>query len=682
MNVVSASLQIVPVPALGVAVALIEQIWDVVRAVQSNKAQCLRLGERAKEVLIGVNDALARQAGGASEKSTLPEVTQRNIQDLESTLGEINTFVSSLVKRSFIRQLLDKGTISDKLTEYNQRLETCCTLFTIKAVIDIQGWLAEDRRDQEADTAELHDVLRRGLESGNAAVHALQIKQDQILDAMLAIHSHMDRFAQGTLERRFAEHGLATLQRRSGSSPGTQPDWIISGFDLNWEEKPFDSGGFGDVYRGRWSGTEVAVKLLRSDTSKQDLRTEVEIWQKLRHPHIHRFFGCSLDWDPPFIVSELCAWEVARGMQYLHSKNIIHGDLKASNVLMSDRRSALITDFGLSRIFVGLGAQSTHSSRADHWKAPETLSKGEYSKSSDVYSWGMTVLELFTGNPPFSDVFDIVAHVVGRRQYPARPPPGETPTLSDGLWNLMQESWGWEATHRPTFMSIADRMARLVPPPGAPSGAVEPLLPCVLPMSQTFIESPVLTLNLGKATTISAWARRGSIVPRTVPPTQPRFMFSLEAEADNGKSIVAVGLEGGKHEPAVLAWLWPRNRDTGYTVLTSKSAMPARAQPRAEWVRTMWVHIAIVWDEHIARLYMNGELHDSAQIVTFEHRPKVRLVIGRGLYAGKAAYQWDGLVENLKVSQSAWSSVSRSLRKTKPSLQGSGFSVQPYEDPY
>lgn len=289
----------------------------------------------------------------------------------------------------------------------------------------------------------------------------------------------------------------------------------------------------------------------------------------------------------------------------------------------------------------------------------------------------------------------------------------------------MQESWAWEPAARPTFTSIADRMARLIPPPatsgnvaasppiesqGSKSAAMSitsrrgvssaensllfhfagrytawcGMSPLDRSPSKTFLESPVLSIDLSKATTISAWTRRGSIVPRTSPPTQPRFMFSLEAESDNGRSIVAVGLEGGKHEPAVLAWLWPRYRDTGYTVLTSKSAMPARAEPRAEWVRTMWVHIAVVWDARMARLYMNGELHDSAQIVTFESRPKVRLIIGRGLHGGKAAYYWDGLVENLKVSQSAWSSseIAREMADTKPSLQGSGFSVQPYEDPY
>ncbi|EJD39207.1 hypothetical protein AURDEDRAFT_171797 [Auricularia subglabra TFB-10046 SS5] len=161
----------------------------------------------------------------------------------------------------------------------------------MNAAIDMQAWLAQDQHDREADAQEMQAVLRLAVQNDAAIMRTMQLNQDQIIDAMQALHKRLDGFTRGSVEHQFAESGLATLQRISGSSPGKEPDWVISPFDLEWDETPMDSGGFGMVHRGLWRRTEVAIKFLPSETRQKALLNEVNIWSKLSHPNIHRFLG-------------------------------------------------------------------------------------------------------------------------------------------------------------------------------------------------------------------------------------------------------------------------------------------------------------------------------------------------------------------------------------------------------
>ncbi|EJD39208.1 kinase-like protein [Auricularia subglabra TFB-10046 SS5] len=734
MNALASALQAAPVPALGAAVSLVNAIWTDVQTVQSNKAQCRRLAERAAWVLSSVQNTVQSQT---QDGYGPPDTVQRNIAELERVLEEVSSFVTSLAKQSFFRRFLNKNEIEDKVEDYNQQLQTCCSLFSMNAAINMQGWLVQDQRDREADSQEMQAMLRLAVQNDAAIMRTMQLNQDQLIDAMQALHKRLDEFTRGSVERQFAESGLATLQRMSGSSPGKEPDWVISPFDLEWDETPMDSGGFGTVHRGLWRRTEVAIKFLPSETRQKVLMNEVNIWSKLSHPNIHRFLGCSLRSDPPFLVSELCkrgnaltylrkypranraslVYQIANGMEYLHSKGVLHGDLKASNVLIDERGGALITDFGLSGIFLDISVQSHRTmvpvaAGADRWKAPEALESGQLTKKTDVYSWAMTALELFTGRPPFGHIFDIYTHVVTNGRAPARPSEREAPGLSSDMWTLITEAMARNPDARPSFTAAAQRISRMLrtpsPLPGAnPLPAVLPIAPQPPPKVHvpifhfpgrlstwvdalanstfactSYFESEPLRLDLRQPVTLSAWARRGSVLEGKPPPKRARCVVSLEAPGDRAQSLVSVGLEGGMQSGPLCAALRPLAQ-AGPATLTCQNPMPALRRPRAEWNRSMWVHVALVWAGGGARLYMNGILHASAQIVPFEHRENVRVVIGRGIEGGRSAHQWDGMVENVKVFQAALSSeeVAREMASKRPALQGSGYIVGPYDQP-
>ncbi|KAG1331490.1 cysteine-rich receptor-like protein kinase 10 [Cocos nucifera] len=168
------------------------------------------------------------------------------------------------------------------------------------------------------------------------------------------------------------------------------------------EENKLGVGGFGAVYKGTLpNGQELAAKRL-STTSRQglaELKNELVLVAKLRHKNL-------LHWERRHKIIR----GIARGLQYLHEDSplkIIHRDLKASNILLDADMNPKISDFGLARLFDGDQSQSmtTRVVGTFGYMPPEYVMHGHFSIKSDVYSYGVLVLEIITGrkNSSFSN---------------------------------------------------------------------------------------------------------------------------------------------------------------------------------------------------------------------------------------------------------------------------------------
>ncbi|KAI6149064.1 kinase-like domain-containing protein [Pisolithus thermaeus] len=251
-------------------------------------------------------------------------------------------------------------------------------------------------------------------------------------------------------------------------------------------------GGTAIVHHGTWipHGTEVAIKTFLNALSETEaeikrLFREVHTWSKLRHENIVPMLGISTEFDST--ISIISEWmplgnahdyvkntehdprplleDIASGLCYLHSHElgVVHGDLKGVNVLVSNDCRALLTDFGFSTLNI-----STFSMTVDpksgislRWTAPELLEDGHASMASDVWAFGMTVLELFTRAVPFSDCNNS-RHVLGRlmqKKLPLRPTEESTQfRMTDAWWEICTSCWGHDPSSRPTMRDIVDRV--------------------------------------------------------------------------------------------------------------------------------------------------------------------------------------------------------------------------------
>ncbi|KAK6306873.1 hypothetical protein J4Q44_G00220210 [Coregonus suidteri] len=254
-------------------------------------------------------------------------------------------------------------------------------------------------------------------------------------------------------------------------------------------------GGFGKVYRAMWRGAEVAVKAARRDPDEEEgqilesVRQEAKLFAMLHHPNIMALLGVCLQEPTLCLVMEfarggplnralsgkrippctLVDWavQIARAMHYLHCEAIvpiIHRDLKSSNILILEKvemedltnKTLKITDFGLAREWHRTTKMSAAGTYA--WMSPEVIRSSTFSKGSDVWSYGVLLWELLTGEVPFRGIDCLaVAYGVAMNKL-ALPIPSTCP---EPFARLMEDCWSPDPHLRPLFTSILDQLTAI-----------------------------------------------------------------------------------------------------------------------------------------------------------------------------------------------------------------------------
>ncbi|KAG0232373.1 hypothetical protein BGW42_008242 [Actinomortierella wolfii] len=191
-------------------------------------------------------------------------------------------------------------------------------------------------------------------------------------------------------------------------------------------------GGFGSVFRALRAGQPCAAKrcnVSHADLQQDAVKKEIDILQQLRHRYIIQYFDTIDHEGHTYIVTDLAekgslaeaivrgevtdwptknriAHEIARGLEYIHSCGILHRDLKAANVLLTQFMEVRLCDFGLAKVKTTSSSKSRNSFQGTvRWAAPETLQmRHSYSTKSDVYALGMVMWAMAANRPvPFDD---------------------------------------------------------------------------------------------------------------------------------------------------------------------------------------------------------------------------------------------------------------------------------------
>uniref|UniRef100_A0A8C6Q2Y7 Fibroblast growth factor receptor 4 n=1 Tax=Nothobranchius furzeri TaxID=105023 RepID=A0A8C6Q2Y7_NOTFU len=286
------------------------------------------------------------------------------------------------------------------------------------------------------------------------------------------------------------------------------PDWEFPRDNLTLG-KPLGEGCFGQVVRaeafginkdGSEQSTTVAVKMLKDDATDKDLAdliSEMELMKVMdKHKNIINLLGVCTQDGPLYVLVEYaskgslreylrarrppgmdytfdvtkvpeeqltfkdllsCAYQVARGMEYLASKRCIHRDLAARNVLVTEDNVMKIADFGLARGVhqIDYYKKTTNGRLPVKWMAPEALFDRVYTHQSDVWSFGVLMWEIFTlgGSPypgiPVEELFKLLKE--GHRM-------DKPSNCTHELYMMMRECWHAVPTQRPIFKQLVEEL--------------------------------------------------------------------------------------------------------------------------------------------------------------------------------------------------------------------------------
>lgn len=254
----------------------------------------------------------------------------------------------------------------------------------------------------------------------------------------------------GALQGPAARPGSAQLDQEQSLLPGmTSPDSSMFLPNVNWTLQPEEveivkrpdgtywqlgTGAFGTCYKGLYHGSQlVAVKVLHRVEERrrgEEFEREVSLLKTLQNRNIVQFIGACLDGPAPMLVTEflefgdlwrglplknpadqrIFAWhkrgrrvlfDVAKGLHYLHQRRIVHLDLKSANILLSRHGTAKICDIGMARVLGNKEYLSMLSGMGTFaWSAPEVLSGKRCTEKVDLYSFGVVIWEVCTGDVP------------------------------------------------------------------------------------------------------------------------------------------------------------------------------------------------------------------------------------------------------------------------------------------
>lgn len=204
-------------------------------------------------------------------------------------------------------------------------------------------------------------------------------------------------------------------------------------------------GSYGSVYKAlhKESGQVLAIKQVPVDTDLQEIIKEISIMQQCDSPYVVKYYGSYFKNTDLWIVMEYCGagsvsdimrlrkktlsedeiatilCDTLKGLEYLHLRRKIHRDIKAGNILLNSEGHAKLADFGVAGQLTDTMAKRNTVIGTPFWMAPEVIQEIGYDCVADIWSLGITALEMAEGKPPYGDIHPMRAIFM----IPTKPPP-------------------------------------------------------------------------------------------------------------------------------------------------------------------------------------------------------------------------------------------------------------------
>ena len=416
------------------------------------------------------------------KKVALDPMQVRAIERFISNTNSFNEVVQKLGKNWVDYYLnVPSTTVHETVEQYRRDLIDILNQLGFQEIEKIIKFdQVQDAVNRVADLQYFKSALREYRSKSIELTNGIDLQQ-VIEQRLRSINSHLPSKSKHKKTLANAEKTSETVTRKLEEALDQFKDIDIPDDDLLLDES-LGTGGFGTVYRGTRlsTGELLAVKEMRNDKitmgSWTSLFAEIATMANLKNRYVlelvgthitkpyriitrycsgkslfdrlHRFCGNALT---PLMLTKL-AYQVARGMAFLHHNGIVHRDLKTMNILLDDEDAALIADFGLCGLIKDnkelIGGVGT-----PHYTAPEVLSRQKYGPRVDSYSYGVILWEMATGQIPFRDKTqaEIIDHVVThgwRLKIPS--------TVPECLRKLILKCWSANPNDRPEFDEIVE----------------------------------------------------------------------------------------------------------------------------------------------------------------------------------------------------------------------------------